>query len=91
MEKSDALTPSALTKVSNADYNCDQIVLVPRHLHFIAATVVVGSNPIKDKICANSSKEAKVVAVFEKMRHTGPRKLANGAAKLEGDDGLVYY
>lgn len=91
MGKSDALTQSTLTEVSDADDNCDQIVLVPRQLHQIASTVIAGPNPVKEQIRECSEKEAEVVAALEKMKRTGLRKLANGAAKWEEADGLVYY
>ena len=91
MGESDALTRSASTEISDADDNRDQIVLVPRQLHAIAATVVAGPNPLEDQIRKCVEKEAEVVSALEKMRRTGPRKLANGAAEWEEEDGLVYY
>lgn len=91
MGKSDALTRSASTEVSDADDNRNQIVLVPRQLHSIATTVVAGPNLIEDRIHISSNKEAKVVANLERMQRTGPRKLTNGAAEWEEDNGLVYY
>lgn len=48
MGKSDALTRSALTEVSDADDNRDQIVLVPRQLHQIASTVIAGLNLVEE-------------------------------------------
>lgn len=50
MGKSDALTRSASTEVSDADDNRDQIVLVPRQLHQIASTVIAGPNPVEEQI-----------------------------------------
>lgn len=80
-----------MTKVSDADDNRDQIVLVPRQLHQIASTVIADPNPVKERIRECSEKEAEVVSALEKMKRTGPRKLANGAAEWEESNGLVYY
>lgn len=68
MGKSDALTRSASTKVSDADDNRDQIVLVPRQLHQIASTVITGLNPVEERIRECSEKEAKVVSALKKMK-----------------------
>lgn len=81
MGKFDTLTRSALTEVSDADDNHNQIVLVPRQLHHIASTVITGPNPIEERIRECSEKEAEVVSTLEKMKRMGPRKLANGAAE----------
>lgn len=81
MRMSDALTLSASTEVSDAKDNHNQIILVPRQLHQIASTVIVRPNPIEEWIWECSEKKAKVVSALEKMKHTGPRKLANGAAE----------
>lgn len=91
MGKSDALTRSASTEVSDADDNRDQIVLVPRQLHQIASTVIAGLNPVEERIRECSKKEAEVVAALKRMKRAGPRKLTNRAAKWEESDGLVYY
>lgn len=91
MEKSDALTWSASTKVSDTDNNRNQIVLVPQQLHQIASMVIAGLNPVEEWIRECSKKEAKVVSALEKMKRTGPQKLTNGAAEWEESDGLVYY
>lgn len=64
---------------------------MPRQLHQIASTVIAGPNPVEERIRECSEKEAKVVSALEKMKRTGPRKLANGAAEWEESDGLVYY
>lgn len=47
MGKSNALTWSASIKVSDADDNYDQIVLVPCQLHQIASTVIAGPNSVE--------------------------------------------
>lgn len=91
MGKSDTLTWSTSTEVSDADNNCNQIVLVPWQLNQIAATVIASPNPIEKQIRESSKKEAKVVAALEKMKRTGPCKLADRAAKWEESDKLVYY
>lgn len=91
MGKSDALIRSASTEISDIDDNCDQIVLVPRQLHQIASMVVAGPNPIEEQIRECSAKEAEVISTLEKMKRTGPQKLANGAAEWEESDRLVYY
>lgn len=91
MGKSKALTRSASTEVSDANDNCDQIILVPRQLHQIASMVVAGLNPVEERIREYSEKEAEIVSTLEKMKRTGPQKLANGAAEWEESNGLVYY
>lgn len=91
MGKSDALTRSASTEVSDADDNRNRIVLVPCQLHQIASTVIVGPNPVEERIRECSEKEAEVVSALEKMKQTGPRKLANGVAEWKESDRLVYY
>lgn len=91
MGKSDALTWSASTEVSDANDNRDQIVLVPQQLHQITSTVIASPNPVKERIRECSEKEAEVVSALEKMKRTGPRKLTNGAAEWKESDGLVYY
>lgn len=75
----------------DANDNRDQIVLVPQQLHQIASTVIAGPNPVEERIRESSEKEAEVVSALEKMKHMGPRKLANGVAEWEESDGLVYY
>lgn len=50
MGKSDALTQSASTEVSDANDNCNQIVLVPCQLHQIASTVIAAPNPVEERI-----------------------------------------
>lgn len=72
MGKSDALTQSASTEVSDADNNRDQIVLVPQQLHQIASTVIAGPNPVEERIREYSKKEAEVVSALERMKRTGP-------------------
>lgn len=91
MGKSDALTQSALTEVSDADDNHDQIVLVPRQLHQVASTVIISPNPVEEWIRECSEKEAEVISALEKIKRMGPQKLANGAAEWEESGGLVYY
>lgn len=92
MGKADAMTRSASSEVSDAEDNRDQIVLVPRFLQTIAATAAVaGPNPLEERIRQSSQREAEVVAALERMKKTGPRKLANGAAEWEEEDGLVFY
>lgn len=81
MGKSDALTRSASTEVSDTDDNRDQIVLIPRQLHQIASIVIAGPNPVEEQIRECSEKEAEVISALERMKRTGPRKLANEAAE----------
>lgn len=50
MGKSDALTWSTSTEVSDTDDNRDQIILVPRQLHQIASTVITSPNPFEEWI-----------------------------------------
>lgn len=66
--KSDTLTQSASTEVSDADDNRDQIVLVPRQLHQITSTVIARPNPVEEQIRECSEKEAEVVSALEKMK-----------------------
>lgn len=90
MGKSDILTRSASTEVSDADDNHNQIVLVPWQLHHITSTVIAGPNPVEERIRECSEKEAEVVSAL-KMKRTRLHKLANRAAEWEESDGLVYY
>lgn len=71
MEKSDILTQNASTKVSDADNNHDQIVLVPWQLHQIASTVIASPNLIEERIRECSAKEPEVIAALEKIKRTG--------------------
>lgn len=64
---------------------------MPRQLHQIASTVIASPNPVEERIRECSEKEAEVVFALERMKRTGPRKLANGAAEWEESDELVYY
>lgn len=68
MGKSDTLTRSASTEVSDANDNRDQIALVPRQLHQITSTVIAGPNRVEERIREYSEKEAKVVSTLEKMK-----------------------
>lgn len=91
MGKSDTLTQSASTEVSDTDDNYDQIILVPRQLYQIASTIITGPNPVEERIQESSEKESKVVSTLEKIKWTRPHKLTNRAAEWEEIDGLVYY
>lgn len=68
MGKSNAFMRSALTEVSDADDNRNQIILVLRQLHQIASTVIAGPNPVKEQIREYSEKEAEVISTLEKIK-----------------------
>lgn len=81
MGKSDTLTYSASTEVSDTDDNHNQIILVLRQLYQIATTVIAGLNLIEEQIWESSEKKAEVVSALEKMKKMEPCKLADGAAE----------
>jgi hypothetical protein len=88
--QADALSRLPQHKVSDADDNQQQIVLPPSVFMKLAATHFF-QNPLEERIRNSSTKEAEVLAGLEQLKKHGLRRLANGLAEWEEENGLIYY
>jgi hypothetical protein len=87
--QADALSRMVEHQVLDKEDNRQQIVLKPTHFAQLAATVLV--NPLEDRIRQVSEREVEVLEGIAELKKNGLRKLANGLAEWEEDNGLVYH
>ena len=78
-------------QVTDAEDNRQQVVLHPEFFAKLAATSRSFVNPLEGRIQKASNREALVLEGLAKLKRSGPRKLINGLAEWEEEDGLVYH
>ena len=91
MLHSDPLSRFSTHEVTDAEDNCDQIVLKPDHFKVIAATAFTEMLPLEKRIRECTERETEVLQALSVLKAKGPRRLANGLTEWEEDNGLLYY
>ena len=87
--QADALSRMSQHQVVDNEDNQQQTVLRPEH--FIQAAALTLRNPLEDRIRKASQREAEVLEGLKALKTNGLRRLANGLADWEEEDGLVYH
>jgi hypothetical protein len=77
--------------MTNADDNCDQIVLRLGHFASVAATSIADSNTLKRQIRNATDQDPKVTLALRLLKERGPRQLTDGLTDWEDHDGLTFY
>ena len=84
----DALSHSPLHQVSDKEDNTKQTVLRPEHFVKLAASHF--NNLLEEKIHRATAREAEVVEGLKELKKGGLKKLVDGIAEWEEDEGLIY-
>jgi hypothetical protein len=87
----DPLSYSIRFQVTNAEDNCDQLVLNPKHFITLAAAAFAKPLALKQKIQNCSDCKVKVAQALKVLCKKGPQRLVNNLLKWEELDGLLYY
>ena len=67
------------------------MVLHPELFAKLAASSRCFVNPLEERIHKASNRETLVLEGLARLKCSGPRKLVNGLAEWEEEDGLVYH
>jgi len=89
--QADPLSRFPTHQVTDAEDNRQQMVLRPEFFAKLAASSMAFVNPLEDRIQKASDREASVLEGLAKLKRSGPRKLINGLAEWEEENGLVYH
>ena len=88
--QADALSRLDIHQVTDAEDNRQQVVLKPEVFAKLAAANMV-INPLESRLRCASARESQVLEGLAQLHKSGPRRLVNGLAEWEEDNGLVYY
>jgi hypothetical protein len=86
--QADALSRLSTHQKTDEEDNQEQIVLKPQHFARLAASHFV--NPLEERIRKATEQELEVVKGLMELKQGGLKRLADGIAEWEEDQGLVY-
>jgi hypothetical protein len=77
--------------VTNANDNCDQIVLRPEHFTSVATTSITDANTLEQQIRDATDQDPEVALALRLLKEHGPQQLTSSLTDWEVRDGLTFY
>ena len=89
--RADPLSCLSVHEVTDSDDNREQIVLRPEHFRIAATAALDENTELLDEIRHCTEHEPDISKAVALLQSKGPRRLVNGLAEWEEENGLLYY